>query len=346
MINVSIIGSTGYVGLELVRILSQHPQVALKNLVSKSYIGKSYSDVYPNMTGICDIKCIDLDTAKIIDESDIVITALPHDASREIIPILIDSNVRVIDHSGHFRFRDVLAYEKWYHAYHGMEALNEMAVYGMPELYREKLRSARLVGNPGCYPTCTVLPLVPLIKENIIDCDSIVVNAASGVSGAGRQAKTDYSFCETDNNYKAYGVSTHRHTGEIEQELSIIANNDIKISFIPHLAPLKRGMLATTYAKLDKKATTKELLDICRDYYKNEAFMRILPEGVLPEVKLVAGSNYLDMGLVVDERTNSVTVISAIDNLMKGAAGQAVQVLNIMTGIEENTALTNAPIYL
>jgi len=343
---VSIIGATGYVGLELTRLLAQHPGVQLSHLVSQSYTGKKFSDVYPSLRGICDKECSEMNLDKIADESDIVITALPHGISKDVIPVLFDKGIRVIDHSGDFRFRDTANYEFWYQTHHGMPALNQHAVYGLPEMYRTELCGARLVGNPGCYPTCSVLALAPLVHAKAIDCHSIIINASSGYTGAGRKADTAYSFCESDSNYKAYGVGFHRHTGEIEQEISFLAGEGITLSFTPHLMPVKRGMLATIHAKLSGSYETQELLRICQEYYKDEYFIRVLPEGCLPEIKNVTGSNFLDMGLIADKRTQSVTVLSAIDNLMKGAAGQAVQVLNLMTGQDEKTGLTAPALYL
>lgn len=348
---VSIIGATGYVGFELVRLLSLHPQAELSMLVSKSYVGKKFSDVYPSMRGVCDIECSDMNLDEIINNSDIVITALPHGISKTVIPPLVDAGVKVIDHSGDFRFDDVAVYEKWYNTEHDMPQLNDIAIYGQPELYRDRLADAKLVGNPGCYPTCSMLPLIPLLKEGIINTDAIVIDAASGVTGAGRKSDLAYAFCETQGNYKAYGIVAHRHTGEIEQELSKAAGKEVFISFTPHLAPFKRGMLATTHALLNKKAdgtcyTTDDILEVLHKYYDDETFIRVLDKGVYPEVKNVVGSNYLDIGAQVDARLNRVVLMSAQDNLMKGAAGQAVQVLNIMGGFDEDAGLTAPGLYL
>lgn len=343
---VSIVGATGYVGYELTRLLSKHPYVELTNLISQSFVGKKYSDVYPNLRGICDIECTALDIDRIIETSDLVITALPHGISKEVIPPLIEAGITVIDHSGDFRYNDIKVYEEWYHTSHGMTELNDIAVYGMPELYRSELKDAKLVGNPGCYPTCSILPLVPLLKEKIVKTENIIIDAASGVTGAGRKADVAYGYSEVESNFKAYGVATHRHTSEIEQELSLAAMEEIKISFTPHLAPFKRGMMATTYANLNGSYTAEHIHSLLEKYYADEYFIRVLPLGVMPEVKNVAGSNFLDIGVTVDERLNRVILISAQDNLMKGAAGQAVQVLNIIGGFDETTALESAGLYL
>jgi len=339
MVNLSIIGATGYVGLELVRILSTHPNIRLVKLVSQSYVGKKFSDLYPSLRGICDIECSALNIHEIAESSEFVITALPHDASKDIIPTLIQLGVKVIDHSAHFRYKDVSVYESVYKTTHELPELQAQAVYGMPELYRNQIKDATLIADPGCYPTCSILGLAPAIKANMIDLSSIIINAVSGVSGAGRKADVDYSFCELDDNFKAYGIATHRHTSEIEQELSLLAGEAITISFTPHLAPFKRGMLATIHVNLAKDVSTEEVLACYQTYYKNEAFVRVMPLGTMPEVKHVRGSNFVDIGVMVDRRVNRLVIVSALDNLLKGSAGQAVQALNSMMGIDESTGI-------
>jgi len=345
MVSIGILGATGYVGIEITRLLAMHPEVEIGCVVSQSFAGKKISDVYPHLKGILDIECENLDINTIAKKADIFITALSDGVSKDVIPALLDSGKRVIDHSGDFRYKSVEVYEKWYKTKHTMPQLLSKAVYGLPELYRDKIKSASLVANPGCYPTCSILGIAPLLKKGIIHTDNIIIDAASGVSGAGRKTDLPYQFCECTENYKAYGVVTHRHTSEIEQELSFIAEQPILISFTPHLAPMKRGMLCTIYANLKEKYTTSELLSLYRDFYKDEYFIRILDEGKLPETKFVAGSNFIDIGLVVDSRLNRVIVLSSLDNLGKGAAGQAVQVLNIMCGFNENTGLTHPGLY-
>ncbi|HHW49028.1 MAG TPA: N-acetyl-gamma-glutamyl-phosphate reductase [Clostridiaceae bacterium] len=346
MVNVGVIGATGYVGIEIVRLLQNHPGVNIVSVVSQSFVGRKISDIYPNLKNVFEMECQELDIEKISQEADILITALPHGVSKEVIPRLIEKGKRVIDHSGDFRYRSVEVYEKWYNTKHEMPELLDLAVYGLPEIYRDKIAEARIVANPGCYPTCSILGIAPLLANNLIETNNIIVDAASGVTGAGRNTELPYQFCECTENFKAYKVATHRHTSEIEQELSLIAKEEILVSFTPHLVPMKRGMLCTIYANLKYRKSTSELLKIYKDHYKSEFFVRILDEGKLPETKHVAGSNYIDIGLVVDERLNRVIVLSALDNLGKGAAGQAVQDLNIMCGLPENMGLTAPGLYL
>lgn len=346
MINVGVIGATGYVGIEIIRILQNHPEVNISSVVSHSFEGLKISDVYPSLRNVFDMECQELDIDKVANCSDIIITALPHGVSSQVIPELIKRGKRVIDHSGDFRYRSVEVYEKWYGTKHQMPELLDISVYGLPELYRGKIKDAAIAGNPGCYPTCSILGLAPLLSNHLADTRNIIIDAASGVTGAGRKSDLPYQFCECTGNFKAYNVSTHRHTSEIEQELSLLSGVDVAVSFTPHLAPMKRGMLSTIYANLVNEIKTSELLEIYREFYKNEFFIRVLDEGKLPETKYVSGSNFMDIGLVVDERLNRVVVLSAIDNLGKGAAGQAVQVLNIMCGFPENMGLITPAYYL
>lgn len=346
MVNVGVIGATGYVGIEIVRLLQNHPGINITSVVSQSFVGQKISDVYPNLRNVFDMECQGLNIDKITEGADIFITALPHGISKEVIPKLIEKDKRVIDHSGDFRYKSVEVYEKWYNIKHEMAGLLEYSVYGLPELYREKIKDAKIVGNPGCYPTCSILGIAPLLANKIIETKNIIIDAASGVSGAGRNTELAYQFCECTENFKAYKVSNHRHTSEIEQELSLLAGEELLVSFTPHLVPMKRGMLCTIYANLGSEKTTYELIDLYKQYYKDEFFVRIMDEGKIPETKYVAGSNYIDIGLVVDKRLNRVIVISALDNLGKGAAGQAVQDLNIMCGYPEHTGLTSPGLYL
>ncbi|HHW30711.1 MAG TPA: N-acetyl-gamma-glutamyl-phosphate reductase [Clostridiaceae bacterium] len=346
MVNVSIIGATGYVGIEMVRLIHNHPEFNIAAVVSQNFVGNKISDIYPNLKNVFDMECSALDIDKIAQVSDIVITALPHGVSKDVIPQLISRGIRVLDHSGDFRYKSVEVYEKWYNTTHGMPELLEISVYGLPEIYRNQIKDAQLVANPGCYPTCSILGIWPLLKNNLIEKKNIIIDAASGVTGAGRTTSLPYQFCECTENFKAYKVATHRHTSEIEQELSFIAGEPLMVSFTPHLAPMKRGMLATIYANLAEKITASELIDIYKEHYKNDFFVRILDEGQIPETKNVAGSNFIDIGLVVDERLNRVIVLSALDNLGKGAAGQAVQDLNIMCGLPEETGLSSPGYYL
>ena len=347
MFKVAVIGATGYVGTEIVRLLLQHGQITISSVVSQSFTGQPFSDVYPNLANLFDVPCSAMKIDALCENADIFITALPHNASRDIIPELIKRGKRVIDHSAAFRFRKKETYEAWYKSTHDMDDLLEVAVYGLPEIYRNKIRDAVLVANPGCYPTCTVLGLAPLLTNRLVHTSNIIVNAASGISGAGRKSDLAFSFCETHENFKAYGVANHRHTPEIEQELSLLADEEIYISFTPHLLPIKRGMLSTCCLNLiDSTWTTEKLYELYREYYKDEFFVRVLKPGVFPEIKNVAGSNFLDVSVNVDSRLNRAVVVSTIDNLGKGASGQAIQCLNLMLGLEEKTGLTQPALYL
>lgn len=346
MIKVAVIGATGYVGIEIVRLLQGHPDIEISSVVSQSFAGRRISDVYPNLRNVFEMECQKLDIDRISSCADIFVTALPHGISKEVIPELVKRGKRVIDHSGDFRYKNVEVYEKWYGIKHEMPHLLKLAVYGLPELYRKKIREALIVANPGCYPTSAILGIAPLLKNRLIETENIIIDSASGVTGAGRNTELPYQFCECTENYKAYKVASHRHTSEIEQELGIIAGKELMVSFTPHLVPMKRGMLSTIYANLKTGKTTCELIDIYKDYYKDEFFVRVLDEGKLPETKFVSGSNYVDIGVVADRRVNRVIVMSALDNLGKGAASQAVQCLNIMCGLPENTGLTNPGLYL
>ncbi len=346
MINVCVLGATGYAGCELVRILSGHKDVSLKMLVSHSYVGQKMSDIYPHLRGICDMVCEDLDVDKAAKECDVVFTALPHGASKEVIPALYEKGLKVIDLSGDFRYNDVKVYEKWYGQTHSNPELLEESVYGLCELHRESIKNARLIGNPGCYTTCSILGMAPLVKERYIDTKSIIIDAKSGVTGAGRGLHINYHFCECTENMMAYKVGVHRHTSEIEQELSLLAGEEIALSFTPHLVPMKRGIFATCYANMTVDKSTEEVVELYKEFYKNEKFVRVYDAGRLPESNHVSGSNFVDIGVCVDKRLNRVIVISAIDNLYKGAAGQAVQNMNIMFGFDEGEGIDKAGFYM
>ena len=345
MIKAAVLGATGYAGIELVRLLTNHPGVSIEILGSQSFDGQSISDVYPNFKGVLDKKCekVDVDA---VAKCDVAFTALPHGASKEVIPSIIEKGVKVIDLSGDFRYDDIEVYEKWYGQKHSSPELLKESVYGMPELYRDKIKSARLIGNPGCYTTCSILGAYPLLKSGIGSSENIIIDAKSGVTGAGRGLTQQVHFCECTENMKAYKVATHRHTSEIEQELSHAAEKPVMVSFTPHLIPVKRGILSTIYINLNKKQTTEELTELYKDFYKDEFFVRVKDAGKLPESKHVAGSNFVDIGVVADERLNRAVVVSSLDNIVKGAAGQAVQNMNIMFGLDEKTALESAGFYL
>lgn len=347
MLELGIIGATGYVGAEIVRLLALRDDIKITTVVSNSFVGQPFSDVYPSLRGIHDNICDKLDIEALSEKADFFITALPHGVSTSVIPSLLEKGKRIIDHSGDFRFRDVNTYEKWYKVTHGAPKLISKAVYGLPELYRNEIKTASLVADPGCYPTCSVMGIAPALKNEIVSHKDIVITAVSGVSGAGRKSDLPYAFCEVDENFKAYGVATHRHTPEIEQELSLLCGKPVLVSFTPHLAPIKRGMLATSYLNLiNEKLSPADIHSLYEDYYRNEPFVRILPLGQLPETKHVAGSNYIDIGITVDLRLNKLVVVSALDNLGKGSASQAVQALNIMAGFNETKGLLSPGLYL
>lgn len=347
MIKVGIIGATGYVGAELVRLLAGRHDVEIATVVSNSFSGQRFSDIYPSLRGCCDKVCDNLDIESICEKADFFITALPHGVSTDITRNLIQKGKRVIDHSADFRFKERTVYENTYQLAHAAPELLDMAVYGLPELHREEIRDARLIGDPGCFPTCSILGIAPVIKQKLISTQNMIIDAASGISGAGRKTELPYAFCESDGNFKAYGIMNHRHTPEIEQELSILAGERIEISFTPHLAPMKRGILATIYLNLKEDGiTSDDVYDIYKEFYRDEPFVRILPPGTLPEIKNVAGSNYIDISVNLDKRFNRLIILSALDNMVKGSAGQAIQSLNIMAGFKETEGLLRPGLYL
>lgn len=345
MIKVGIIGSTGYAGQELVRILLQHKEVEIHILGSQSYMEKKYYEVYRNMFKLVDNVCSGEGIDEISKEVDVIFTATPNGYCSSIINEEILSRTKVIDLSADFRIKDIDNYNEWYGLEHNSFPYVKEAVYGLPEINRDEIKAARLIANPGCYPTCSILTIAPLLKEKIIDKDSLIIDAKSGTSGAGRGAKVDNLYCEVNENIKAYGVGSHRHIPEIEQELGSVAGSSLQINFTPHLVPMNRGILVTAYGSLTKSITEEEVRQIYKSYYKNEQFVRILPKGIFPETRWVEGSNYVDINIKVDPRTNKVIMIGAIDNLVKGAAGQAVQNMNIMFGLQENVGLNLVPLF-
>lgn len=346
MINVSVLGATGYAGIELVRLLTKHPDVQIKHLVSHSYAGQKLSEVYPNFAGILDITLEDLDVDKVCNGIDVAFTALPHGASKEVIPALLERGIKVIDFSGDYRYNDPKVYEQWYGQPHSSPELLKTAVYGLCELHRDKIKGATLVGNPGCYTTCSILGLAPLLKHKLIDTKNIIIDAKSGVTGAGRGLSLDNHFCECTESVKAYKIATHRHTSEIEQELSLAAGEEILVSFTPHLIPMKRGILATCYGNLMEMRTAEEIVEVYREFYKDEHFVRVYDAGKLPETNHVAGSNFVDIGIAVDKRLQRVVAVSCIDNLIKGAAGQAIQNMNLLFGLVETIGIDGPAFYL
>ena len=345
MIKVGIIGSTGYAGGELVRILMGHKNVEIKWFGSRSYIEKKYADVYRNMFQIVDAVCMDDNMEELADEVDVIFTATPQGLCASLVTEEILRKVKIIDLSADFRIKDVQTYEEWYQIKHPSPQFLEEAVYGLCEVNRESVKNARLVANPGCYPTCSFLSIYPLAKEGLIDMNSIIIDAKSGTSGAGRGAKVDNLYCEVNENIKAYGVASHRHTPEIEEQLGYASNEKVTLNFTPHLVPMNRGILITAYASLKKKVTYEDVKAICDSYYKNEKFVRVLEKDVCPQTKWVEGSNYVDVNFKIDPRTNRVIMMGAMDNLVKGAAGQAVQNMNLMFGLSETEGLELVPMF-
>lgn len=345
-IRVSIIGATGYVGAELVRLLYGHPEAEIVHLVSSSHINESFSSLYNNTLSIPLPAMEAFDADALAKNTDIFFTSLPHGASQEAIAELYKTGKCIIDLSGDFRYDDPQCYQEWYGVDHQEKDLLAQSVYGLPELHRSTIRKTRLVGNPGCYTTTSILALAPLIKNNLIELDNIIIDAKSGTTGAGRKALSGTHFCEVNENFKAYNVAKHRHTSEIEQELSKLAQQSMVLSFTPHLLPINRGILATSYAKLTQNVSHKDVLQFYQDMYTNEPFVQIYSEGSLPEIKHVRGSNMLGIGFAIDPRTNRIVVVSCLDNLIKGAAGQAIQNMNILFDIEETMGLSKVAWYL
>ena len=343
MIKVGIIGATGYAGSELVRLITQHPKAELVTMTSQSYAGQEYKEVYSNYSHL-DYVCEEEHIEEMAEKCDVIFLALPHGVASKKINADILSKTKIIDLGADFRIQDVDVYEKWYTTHYSKDILPE-AVYGLCEINRDKIKGKRIVANPGCYTSCSILSLYPLVKEGRIELSSIIIDAKSGATGAGRGLSLGNHYCELNESVKAYKVASHRHTPEIEEQLSIAAGQDIVLNFTPHLIPMDRGILATCYATLNKKYTYDDIRKAYEKHYGNEHFIRLTKEGVFPETKWVKGSNFVDIGFTVDERTNRVIVIGALDNLFKGAAGQAVQNMNIIMGIEETTGIDYVPIF-
>lgn len=346
MIKVGVVGATGYAGVELVRLLQGHPHARITHLVSESMAGSQIESVYPSLLGIYGAQTEPLDAEALGRDCDVVFTALPHHVSAKTVPAIHGAGARVIDLSGDFRYDDPDVYEQWYGKSHPYPELMRAAVYGLPELPGKKpaIAAAGIVGNPGCYTTCSILALAPALSGGFIDPRGIVIDAKSGITGAGRKATQDLHFCEAQDNFKAYKVASHRHTSEIEQELSKVAGADITLAFTPHLLPVKRGILATVYGQLSAEVSAAQLLNAYREYYAGQPFVVIHPAGSYPELKFVNGSNYIHIGAEVDRRTGRLILIACLDNLVKGAGGQAIQNMNIMFGLNEAEGL-KAPAY-
>lgn len=341
-VRVSIAGASGYTGFELVRLLCAHPSAQILSVTSRQHKGLRLDEVYPALRRHCDLVFEDPDPERLASSSDIVFTALPHEAAMGIVPVLLDRGARVIDLSADYRLRDATVYGKWYSEHKTPELLRE-AVYGLPELYRDRIRNARLVANPGCYPTSVILAAAPLLSKGLIEPESIIADSKSGVSGAGRGVSLGVHFCEVNEGFKAYKVAEHRHTPEIEQELGVLAARAVTISFTPHLVPMTRGILSTVYAGLKAGVRPEDVDAAFQGFYGGEPFVRLSARGDLPTSLQVRGSNYCDLGWKVDPRTRRVIVVSVIDNLTRGASGQAVCNMNIMCGFAEDAGLAFAP---
>lgn len=345
MIKAGIIGATGYAGGELVRLLLGHKDVEIKWYGSRSYIDKKYSDVYQNMFQIVDDRCMDDNMEELAGQVDVIFTATPQGFCAGLVTEEILSKVKIIDLSADFRIKDVDIYEEWYKIEHKSPEFIGEAVYGLCEINREQVRGARLIANPGCYPTCSTLSVYPLLKEGLIDPNTIIIDAKSGTSGAGRGAKVDNLYCEVNENIKAYGVASHRHTPEIEEQLGYAAGQEIRLNFTPHLVPMNRGILITAYASLKREVSYEEVKAAYDKYYEKEQFVRVLEKDVCPQTKWVEGSNYVDVNFKIDRRTKRIIMMGAMDNLVKGAAGQAVQNMNLIFGLPENEGLMQVPMF-
>jgi len=345
MLRVAIIGASGYTGVELARILCNHPEFELTAATSRQYAGKPLSEVFPNLLGKTDLICENLSVDELCNRADLFFAAVPHKTAMDLVPQLLQEGKKVVDLSADYRLRDVAVYEEWYQEHSSPEFIKE-AAYGLPELYREQIKKARLVANPGCYPTSIVLGLAPLLQEGIIDPTTIIADSKSGTTGAGRAASVGTLFCEVHDGFKAYKVAgTHRHLPEIEQELSVLNKDNVTISFTPHLLPISRGILSTSYANLTSDISEEEIRKLYMKMYEAEPFVRIVPQGTFPATQHVRGSNFCDIGFAIDKRANRIIVVSTIDNIVKGAAGQAIHNMNLMCGINETTGLKGAPFF-
>jgi N-acetyl-gamma-glutamyl-phosphate reductase len=344
-LNIAIVGSSGYTGGELYRLLLQHSSAAVTAVTSEKSAGQPITTLFPNLAGLTDLLCEPLDPVAIAKKADFIFLALPHVTSQEAAFQFHKLSKKVVDLSADYRLSDPVLYEKWYEHAHRYSELLSKAVYGLPELHREKIKKSALVANPGCYPTGAILGTAPLTEDGWIDGNSIIVDSKSGVSGAGRSPALAYHYPEANEGLMAYKIGTHRHTPEIEQELSALCGKKITLSFTPHLIPMNRGILTTVYAALQKQADTAQVHSLYKAFYKNEPFVRVLPLGQFPNVRNVRGSNFCDIGVYADQRTNRVVVVTAIDNLVKGAAGQAIQNMNLMMGFDETEGLKFAGMF-
>lgn len=342
MAKVAVLGGSGYTGAELVRLLLRHPGVDLVAVTSREYCGQPLGEVFPSVAGLSDLRFSWPDPGELAAQADLVFVALPHQAAMEVVPRLLAQGCRVVDLSADFRFRDPQVYEAWYQPHTAPELLAE-AVYGLPEIHRQEIRQARLVGNPGCYPTAVILGLAPLLAQGLVELTGLIADCKSGVTGAGRGLNLTTMYCEVNEGFRAYKVAGHRHTPEMEQELSLLARQPVRLVFTPHLVPMSRGILATIYAQPKPGVTKAQLAAAFQDFYQGEPFVRLCPEPLLPNTIAVRGSNYCDLAFRLDNRTGQVIILSAIDNLTRGASGQAVQNMNLMLGLPETQGLDLVP---
>jgi N-acetyl-gamma-glutamyl-phosphate reductase len=345
LLKTAVCGGSGYTGAELLRILHNHPYVEITSVTSEKSAGKKVGEVFPSLVSRGDLVYEPLRKEKLLTKADIFFLALPHGASQEAVNYFFTNKKRVIDLSADYRFTDSITYSKWYGLPHKFIPTLKKAVYGLPELHRDKIKKAKLIANPGCYPTGALLGLMPAVRNKIIDLSSLIIDSKSGVSGAGRKADLSVSYCEVNEGFKAYAVGTHRHTPEIEQELSDLAGKDVTVNFTPHLLPVDRGILTTIYAPLRKKVSEVEVFRLYEKAYAKEPFVTILRNGVLPNISSVRGTNYCHIGLKVNDRTKTLITVTAIDNLVKGASGQAVQNMNIMFGLDETAGLDTLALF-
>ncbi len=338
MIKVGIVGVTGYTGAELIKLIINHPEAEVSAITSKTYQGQPISSIFPIFNNIIDKKCQGLDVDNISEQTDIVFLCLPHKISMEYAPQFIKNNIKVIDLSADYRFDNVNSYEKAYQKHSSKELLKQ-SIYGLSEIYELQIKNANIIGNPGCYPTSFLLPMIPLVKEKLIDSQFIISDSKSGVSGAGRAPSLATHFCETNESFRPYSVTNHRHTPEMEEKLSEHAKESIKITFVPHLLPITRGMMTTIYTNLRTNVTRTHIEEMFHNYYKEKYFIRLLPKEAFPDILSVKGTNFCDIGFHVDNESGRLIIVSAIDNLLKGAAGQAVQNMNIIFDLKEYLGL-------
>jgi len=341
-IRVAVVGATGYAGAELVRILVGHPEVELTLITSRQYGGALFSEVYPGFSGVVDLRCEPFSEDRVCDMADVVFTALPHKVSTDVVPGMLARGRKVVDLSADFRFKKASTYEQWYEPHQAKELL-DLAVYGLCEVYFDEIEKATLVGNPGCYPTSVLLPLVPLVQEHFVELGSLVADSKSGTSGAGRSPNLVTHYCEVNEGFKAYQIAEHRHNPEMDEVLSLFAKEEVHITFVPHLVPMTRGMLTTLYVGLKEPVTEEDVRTCLKSAYGDKPFVRLCPTNRFPNTRDVKGTNYCDIGMKVVPEAKKLIIVSAIDNLVKGASGQAVQNMNIMCGFPQTAGLTHIP---